>query len=104
VALRLAQPLDGVHQRLTAATDLPPLWLRQHVGPIARYKRAQGEIVAYLACPVPIHRDHTALDIRTRFTELLERARLRVVSRDLGRWFGGASAPNYQDLLVLARA
>jgi SAM-dependent methyltransferase len=40
----------------------------------------------------------------TVFTELVEHAGLRVVSRDLGWWFGGGSAPNYQDLLILARA
>ena len=256
LALRLAQPLDSLHNRLIGATDLPPLWLRRHVGPIATYKRAQGEIAAYLACRAPIAPEHTVLDVgcgtgvlipdvlralgpngryigfdvhapsvrwarrmygtdprvrlsvaeintpyspqyklaaseyrfpaadgsvhrlvsksvfthllepeaahylaeiarvlapdglavvsallldiaerprlapptlafdhavgRARvvraespvaavafscavFTELLERAGLRVISRDLGWWYGGASAPNYQDLLVLAR-
>jgi ubiquinone/menaquinone biosynthesis C-methylase UbiE len=63
VALRLAQPLDTLHQRLTGATDLPPLWLRRHVGPIAGYERARGEIVAYLACRAPIAPGDTVLDI-----------------------------------------
>src|SRR5918992_1327660 len=63
LALRLAQPLDSLHNRLTGATDLPPLWLRRHVGPIAGYKRAQGEIAAYVACRAPIAPDHTMLDV-----------------------------------------
>src|SRR5918992_4467074 len=63
LALRLAQPLDSLHNRLTGATDLPPLWLRRHVGPIAGYKRAQGEMAAYLACRAPIAADHTVLDV-----------------------------------------
>jgi ubiquinone/menaquinone biosynthesis C-methylase UbiE len=63
VALRLAQPLDSVHQRLTGATDLPPLWLRRHVGPIAGYERARGEIAAYLALRAPIAPGHTVLDV-----------------------------------------
>jgi SAM-dependent methyltransferase len=63
VVLRAAQPLDSVYNRLTGATDLPPLWLRQHVGNIAGYNRAQGEIAAYIACQAPIAPDHTVLDV-----------------------------------------
>jgi SAM-dependent methyltransferase len=63
LALWLAQPLDSLHNRLTGTTDLPPLWLRRHVGPIAGYKRAQGEVAAYLACRAPIAPEHTVLDV-----------------------------------------
>jgi len=63
LALRLAQPLDSLHQRLTGANDLPPLWLRRHVGPIAGYERARGEIAAYLACRAPIAPEHTVMDV-----------------------------------------
>jgi SAM-dependent methyltransferase len=63
VGLRLAQPFDSLHQRLTGATNLPPLWLRRHVGPIASYERAGGEIAAYLACRAPIAPEHAVLDV-----------------------------------------
>src|SRR5919199_768944 len=63
MALRLAQPLDSFHQRLAGATDLPPLWLRKHVGPIAGYDRARGEVAAYIACRAPIAPKHTVLDV-----------------------------------------
>jgi SAM-dependent methyltransferase len=62
-ALRLVQPLDSLHQRLTGASGLPPLWLRRHVGPIASYERARGEFAAYIACRAPIAARHTVLDV-----------------------------------------
>ena len=62
-ALRALQPFDALHRQITGAKDLPPLWLRRHVGPIAGFQQAHGEIAAYLALRTPIAPPHTFLDV-----------------------------------------
>lgn len=48
-ALVVAEPFDLLHRKLTGRSNLPPLWLRRHVGPVSAYERAPGEISAIIA-------------------------------------------------------
>lgn len=41
--LRALGPLDALHRRLTGRGDLPPLWLRRHAGPVAKFESAARE-------------------------------------------------------------
>jgi SAM-dependent methyltransferase len=62
-ALFAAEPLDRAHRLLTGRRHLPPLWLRRHVGPIAAYERAPGEIAAVIALRNLVHEDAVVLDM-----------------------------------------
>jgi SAM-dependent methyltransferase len=48
LALRLASPLEGALRRLGGRTDLPPLWLRRHTGPVSRFESAARETADFL--------------------------------------------------------
>jgi SAM-dependent methyltransferase len=41
--LRTAGPFDELYRRLTRRSNLPPLWLRRHAGPVARFESASRE-------------------------------------------------------------
>jgi SAM-dependent methyltransferase len=61
--LWLAEPLDAAHRRLTGRRDLPPLWLRRHVGPVASFERAPGEIAAVISLLELLRPDGSVLDV-----------------------------------------
>lgn len=46
--LRLLSPADSALRRLAGRGHLPPLWLRRHVGPVARFESAAREMSATL--------------------------------------------------------
>ncbi len=65
-ALRLLEPFDWVHRRITSALDrgrVPPLWLRRHSGPIWAFDRAAGEIAASIAVLNLLGEDDSVLDV-----------------------------------------
>lgn len=63
VALFLAEPFDRAHQLLTGRSNLPPLWLRRHVGPVPAFERAPGEIAAVIALRQLMTPDSVVLDL-----------------------------------------
>ena len=63
VALVVAEPFDILHRRLTGRRNLPPLWLRRHVGPVGAYERAPGEIAAIIALRALVSPRSRVLDL-----------------------------------------
>lgn len=47
-ALWLASPVDGLARRLAGKAPLPPLWLRRHAGPIARFESSARDMASFL--------------------------------------------------------
>lgn len=47
-ALRALGPLERSWRRLARRPELPPLWLRRHVGPLGRYESAARETAALI--------------------------------------------------------
>lgn len=47
-ALRIAGPIDFVARNLTGNSGLPPLWLRRHAGPTAKFESATRDMAAFL--------------------------------------------------------
>jgi SAM-dependent methyltransferase len=63
IGLWSAEPFDLVHRRLIGQSGLPPLWLRRHVGPLAGFERAAGEVAATIALLELVQHDSTVLDL-----------------------------------------
>ena len=63
VGLWSAEPFDLLHRRLIGQSGMPPLWLRRHVGPLAGFERAAGEIAATVALLELVQHDSTVLDM-----------------------------------------
>ena len=47
-ALRLASPFDSIARRIAGNPPLPPLWLRRHAGPVARFESSARDMAAFL--------------------------------------------------------
>ena len=47
-ALRLLGPAEGAYRRLRGLPELPPLWLRRHVGPVRHFETAARDMVEFL--------------------------------------------------------
>src|SRR5438309_1393780 len=47
-ALWLAGPVDRAWRRIARQPALPPLWLRRHTGPVARFESAAAEMAELL--------------------------------------------------------
>jgi ubiquinone/menaquinone biosynthesis C-methylase UbiE len=63
LALWVLSPADWLVRALSGRTDLPPLWLRRHVGPVRGSDRARVEMATYLATLGLVRPDATVLDI-----------------------------------------
>jgi len=46
--LRLLGPAERAYRRLRGRPELPPLWLRRHVGPVRHFETAARDMVAFL--------------------------------------------------------
>jgi SAM-dependent methyltransferase len=62
-AYRGASPLESLSRRLKGRTALPPLWLRRHAGPVARFESAARGAAAFLDGLGLIGPDHRVLDV-----------------------------------------
>ena len=62
-ALRLLEPIDRLRRTVLGRQDLPPLHLRRHAGPIARYDRAVADIEAWLDRLGLVRKDDLVLDL-----------------------------------------
>ena len=62
-ALIAAEPLDYVHRKITGRGDVPPLWLRRHVGTIPSFDRSPGEMTTAIAFLDLVHEADTVLDV-----------------------------------------
>ena len=62
-ALWVFGPVDWTVRALTGRRRLPPLWLRRHIGPLAAFERAAGEIAAVIALLDLVRRDSRIVDI-----------------------------------------
>lgn len=47
-ALRLLSPVDRFLRRLRGEPELPPLWLRRHVGPVRHFETAARDMAGFL--------------------------------------------------------
>ncbi len=48
LGLRLVGPAERAYRRLRGRPELPPLWLRRHVGPLRHFETAARDMVAFL--------------------------------------------------------
>jgi ubiquinone/menaquinone biosynthesis C-methylase UbiE len=60
---RAAGPFDYLLRATSGRTDIPPLWLRRHVGPLSAFERATGEMAAMLAAYELLGDDARVLDV-----------------------------------------
>src|SRR5829696_7239370 len=60
---RALEPLDLVSRVVTGKTDLPPLRLRKHVGPLRTFESSGAEFAVYLKLLCGLRSDERLLDI-----------------------------------------
>ena len=48
LAYRIASPAESAWRRAAGHEPLPPLWLRRHTGPVARFESAARETAEFL--------------------------------------------------------
>jgi SAM-dependent methyltransferase len=59
----LAGPFDYLLRATSGRRHAPPLWLRRHIGPLAGFERATGEIAAMLAAYTLLNERSRVLDV-----------------------------------------
>src|SRR4051812_34331595 len=62
-ALWLLGPADLLYRRLSGRTDLPPLWLRRHAGPVGGFESAARDMEAILRRLQLVRRTDQILEI-----------------------------------------
>ena len=63
LAYRLAGPAERAWRSISGKTPLPPLWLRRHTGPVARFESASRETAEFLDRLALVRPDDCVLDI-----------------------------------------
>ena len=63
LAYRIAGPAEGAWRSVVGQPPLPPLWLRRHTGPVARFESAARETAEFLDRLGLVRPDDCVLDI-----------------------------------------
>ena len=63
LAYRIAGPAEGAWRSVTGKNPLPPLWLRRHTGPVARFEGAARQTAEFLDRLGLVRPDACILDI-----------------------------------------